>query len=154
MKEIPLTQGKVALVDDADFDWLNQWKWYYHYAGAVRNTPRPKRKTVLMHREIFGLSSEDSDDVDHRNHDRLDNRRCNLRICTTTENCHNRYKPKQCSSKFKGVSWHNNNARWTAQIGIPGKLIHLGSFKLEECAALAYDMAALREFGEFAHCNF
>src|SRR5579859_2501899 len=109
MREIPLTQGKVALVDDADFDWLNQWKWCAMKVGkthyAVRNEPRQpgkKRKLILMHREIAaqaGLS-----DVDHENHAGLDNQRHNLRPCTRAQNMAN-MSGARGRSGFRGISW-------------------------------------------------
>jgi len=155
-RTILLTRGKVATVDDADYVWLSQWKWFTHSNGyAVRNTrlseDRP-RGIVYMHREIVGASAEV--EVDHRDRDKLNNQRHNLRACTTAENQQNRAPRAGRDSHYKGVRWDADRRRWRARIVINGKEQHLGRFGTEEDAARAYDEAARRHFGEFARTNF
>lgn len=148
MKQIPLTQGKFATVDDEDYEFLNQWKWYLSNTGyAVRNE---NGKTISMQRVI--LSTPIGLHSDHIDHDRLNNCRMNLRVCLPRENKANR-KKQDGISKYKGVTWHKHNSRWTAQIMANGRKIYLGSFSSEEDAAQAYNFAAAEYHGEFAHIN-
>lgn len=149
-KEIQLPHGCVALVDDWNYEWLNSYKWQAHNEGyAVRSSLGMK---VLMHRFILGLGAEDREHVDHVNHDKLDNRECNLRRCSNAENTHNQ-KAKGGSSRFKGVYWNKAKRKWRAQIKFGGKEHNLGNFSSEEDAAVAYDRAAVEHFGEFACTN-
>ena len=159
MREIPLTQGKVALVDDEDYEWLNQWKWYVMWDGhhwyAVRNSPyrNGKRHTIRMHRLIVG--AQPGQVVDHKDSEvTLDNQRENLRFCTRSQNAMN--AKKRCdglSSRFKGVRWYKRDNNWMVRIGIDGKRIFLGYFDNEIEAAIAYNKAARERFGEFARLN-
>jgi len=156
MKIIPLTQSKSALVDDEDYEWLNQWKWYAKHDNhdcyyAARNS---HKHTIRMHRLIMGLKAYNKKLVDHINHDGLDNRRSNLRICTTGQNQFNRIPSKNTASKYKGVVHCTSNANWQAQIGFKGKRIYIGCFKTETKAANAYDKKAKELFGKFAYLNF
>ena len=94
-REMPLTKGKVAIVDADDYEWLSQWKWSARFCNsiwyAVRgSTCGGKRKDFSMHREILGLRAGDGREVDHINRNSLDNRRINLRVSTRKENCANR----------------------------------------------------------------
>jgi hypothetical protein len=167
MREIPLTQGEVALVDDADFDWLMRYKWcvLHHARGrgywyAVRFTrqgcgstkKRPRGRLIRMHRVIVSAPSRRF--VDHINHNGLDNRRSNLRICTPSENVrHSRKALGNTTSRFKGVS-RVRGGFWVAMICVESKQIRLGRFADEVEAALAYDTAARELHGEFAVPNF
>lgn len=92
-REMPLTKGKVAIVDEADYMRLSRWKWSYSNSGyAMRGTTAGGKKSrgYTMHRQILGLIHGDGKEVDHINKDRLDNRRANLRVVTRKENCANR----------------------------------------------------------------
>lgn len=154
MKTIPLTQGKTAIVDDDDFEQLNQFKWYFAGDYAVRNiSVNNKQHIIRMHRQILGLERGDGKESDHVNHNLLDNRKTNLRTCTHSQNQHNRL-PQQSVSKFKGVTWDKRHKYWQARIVIDGKQYHLGYYNTEELAALAYDIHAAWSFGEFAKLNF
>ncbi len=160
MKEIPLTQGKVALVDDDDYEWLIQWKWHYHrssndrggYAatwGSHNLSPRPH---TMMHRLILGATS--GSQIDHVNHNGLDNRRCNLRLCTRSQNAANQRAWDRCkTSQFKGVSWHKSTRKWIAYGKAYQKMHHLGLFGTEREAAQAYNEFAVKTWGEFARVN-
>ena len=160
MRTIQLTQGKVALVDDSDYEWLNQWKWLAHkergtyYAlRSVRIKGRLNRKVIRMHRLI--MNTPDNMLTDHRNHDGLNNQRYNLRVATPGQNQHNRLSWGK--SKFLGVGIVKtgiNKGQITAQIHANGKKIHLGNFPTEEAAARVYDVNAKELFGEFANLNF
>lgn len=153
-KKIPLTQGRFAIVDDEDFEYLNQWKWCFDKTGYARRSEGVslgKIKNFSMHREINrtpkGLQT------DHKNGEGLDNRRCNLRTATHSQNQQNR-KHSHGISEFKGVCWHKILGKWNAYIRIKGKLKHLGFFENERKAATVYDTAARKYFGEFAMTNF
>jgi hypothetical protein len=159
VKKIPLTQGKFAIVDAKNFDWLNQWKWYAHFNGwnwyAMRGVwENGKRTAILMHRSILGLELGDGKQIDHINNNSLDNREDNLRLCTTQQNARNQKRHKKATSKYKGVYWYKNYKKWGANICINNKNINLGYFENEFDAAAAYDLAALKYFGEFAKTNF
>ena len=107
-----------------------------------------------MHRVILGLIPEDKKEVDHGNRNTLDNRRRNLRGCTHRQNMMNRKKDVGATSRYKGVSWSKERKKWVSQITIGKKCKSLGRFAIEELAALAYDIAATYEYGEFANLNF
>lgn len=161
MKQISLTQDKVALVDDADYEELSKHKWYAlrHHSGnfyGVRHstTVNGKRYLIRMSRQILGLEYRDLRQADHINHTTLDNRQVNLRICTNQENARNQKLQINTSSRFKGVCWRKDIKKWGAQIRINGETRNLGYWDMEEVAALRYDMAALREFGDYACLNF
>ena len=155
MKQINLTRGKVALVDDEDFEWLNQWKWKCSTFGyAVRLLPADesgKRSNVFMHRLILGTPSGLY--TDHINQDKLDNRKANLRIATKSQNSANsKVRVSGKTASFKGVSLKQRGV-FEAQIKTGGKYVYLGRFDTEEDAALAYNDAAKKAFGEFASLN-
>ncbi|MDP9317093.1 MAG: HNH endonuclease, partial [Chloroflexota bacterium] len=134
-KNITLTQGKVALVDDEDYESLSSHKWRYHNAGYAVRTEGTR--SVLMHRVI--MQAPVGMEVDHINRDRLDNRRTNLRLCSHMENCRNNSTHKG-SSQYKGVYWDKANQRWVSRIVVSYKDIYIGSFSSELEAAHAYDI--------------
>lgn len=158
MKEIPLTQGMFAMVDDSDYEELMKYKWYSKYDGntfyAARNSVRQdkKQKTLRMHRLILGLTDKKIL-CDHINHNGLDNQKCNIRICTRAQNQYNKI-PQGGASRYKGVSWHEKNGKWRADININKEQIYLGLFADELDAARAYDKKAKELFGEYAWLNF
>lgn len=155
-KEIPLTQGKVAIVDDADFEWLSQWKWCYHRDRAGRGIADGKGSAKMHFMHNYIMQPPPGFVVDHIDNDPLNNQRSNLRICTQAENLRNRrgFSTKS-STSFKGVfPVKKSKIRpWRATIKLNGKSIHLGSFPTAEAAAIAYNEAALKYHGEFAHLN-
>jgi len=163
MKEIPLTRGYVALVDDADFERVSQHKWHAqtHYRGnkvsrvyVLRHVRRADGTwtTQLLHR--FILEAESGLDVDHIDGNGLNNTRGNIRVCTHSENLRNQKPRSGCSSLFKGVGWNRRGEMWQAYITVNGKMTHLGLFADEHEAAQAYDVAARERFGVFARVNF
>jgi len=152
-KLIPLTQGKFAIVDAEDYDWLSQYKWcaakdrytFYAHRGSSGTT-------VTMHRVI--MRAPKGVMCDHINHNGLDNRKSNLRLCTNAQNQYNKSPKKGCASRYKGVVWRRDCKKWRARIGFKRKRIHLGDFDDQMDAAMAYDDKAVELFGEFAYLNF
>lgn len=155
MRQIPLTHGKFALVDDCDFEWLMQWKWHVHCSHgtcyAVRTPYRPidrRHDTVRMHRAILNAPKHLL--VDHINHNGLDNRRENLRFCTNAQNIQNRRGPQSNSTTgYRGVHWNKFAQKFSAQIAVNGVKIHLGYFNTGVDAARAYEEAARLHYGIF-----
>lgn len=153
MKEIKLTQGKVALVDDEDFEWINQWKWYAQKRNnGLTAARRDGKKIVSMHRVIMGVTDCNLF-IDHKNHDILDNRRDNLRICTKAQNNCNIRSHRGSTSKYLGVCWCRRSRKWISSIKSNGIIYKLGYFKSEKEAAIAYNNKALKLHGEFANLN-
>jgi hypothetical protein len=150
MKEIKLTQGKVAIVDDCDYEYLSQWKWRFNDGYAERYIKaNGKLKHSRMHRYI--LDAPVGMEVDHKNRNRLDNRRENLRACTRSQNEANRnIFPNNISGK-KGVSWDKVNNKWRAVVCFHRKYIHVGRYKNIDDASEAYNKKAEELFGEFAY---
>lgn len=156
MKEIKLNKGQVAIVDDADYAFLSQYRWH---AKQCRNTfyvqVRPRNgATMTMHRLLLGAPK--GMEVDHIDGNGLDNRRSNLRLCTHAENCRNRRFRTDGVSKYKGVflnRYPHTPNKWRASVFCDGKRYNVGSHPTEEAAALAYNKKAKEVFGEFARLN-
>lgn len=157
MKQIQLTRGMMALVDDADFERLNQYKWYCHSSGyAARDLWKKGTNTktaVFMHREILGLVKGDGKIGDHRNLIKTDNQRDNLRACTNAENGLNRGPQSNNKSGFKGVSWSARACKWVAFIKSGRTHKQLCSFESPEAAHRAYCAAATQMHGAFARAS-
>lgn len=165
MKLIPLGlnarkhRGYFAKVDDEDYEELMKYSWQVSYSSKVKSFYAYRSKKIkgrvfktAMHRQVTGAPK--GKDVDHINHDTLDNRRSNLRLCSRGENLGNRRKLKRLTSKYKGVWWKKEGNIWEAGIRFNGTVTRLGYFNDEEEAARAYDAVAPEYFGEFAHLNF
>lgn len=151
MKEIKIDEGKVAIVDDEDFDCLIKYKWRIINGYAVTYIPSPIKQTILMHRII--LKPNDDEEVDHINRNRLDNRKENLRIATRSQNLCNRKKiNKEIShSKYKGVTINKGN--FQARVVVNKKKYFDRCFTDEIAAANAYNYYAVIHQGEFAVIN-
>jgi hypothetical protein len=159
MKTIPLSQGKVALVDDFDYQYLSKWKWcarkgrYTWYAYAYTGGGKRARAGVAMHRLI--LWAKTGQQIDHIDRDGLNNQRSNLRIATASQNQWNKGVCKKNAHGLKGVFYvpTMKTRRWRASIGYQGAKICLGFFPTPEEAAKAYNTAAREKFGQFASLN-
>ena len=157
MNKIYLANNRgVVLVDEDNYMGLNTFNWKLCNTGyAIRNSllreGRPRRG-ILMHRQIMGVT-DPKIQVDHINHNKLDNRKCNLRLCTNTQNQYNRAMNFNSTSKYKGVYFNTALKYWVAQIQEKKHKIYLGYFKTKEAAAKAYNEAAVKHHGEFAKIN-
>lgn len=132
-RTIPLTRGLVALVDEADYGALSAFKWYAIEGYAGRKLPHPtqpgKQITILMHRQIMGCSYGDGVQVDHRDTNRLNCRRANLRCSTQAQNTRNRGADRDNrSGGLKGVTWCKRQLKFIARIGFERKYVYLGAF--------------------------
>ena len=158
MREIPLTKGKVALVDDEDYEDLVRFKWYtlphHRTFYAVREVTYDNWKTkkqIRMHSVILPpLANLEPDHIDGNG---LHNQKYNLRRCTSQQNRMNQRPQINTSSKYKGVHWDKQTSNWAAVIKVNQKSIRLGRFKKEKDAAHAYNLKAIECFGEFARPN-
>ena len=152
VKQIPLSQGQFALVDAENYDFLitkNWYAWDNRRGGFYARHSIIGGEKIYMHRLIMDASKGIY--IDHINGNGLDNRRCNLRICTNQQNHRNKSK-NFGNSLYKGVAWHKKAKKWEAYIKY-NKKNHLGLFLTQEEAALAYNIAAKKYFGEFAKLN-
>jgi len=159
VKEIELSQGFVALVDDQDYEFLNQFSWSVH--GSPRSKTRYARRGdrradgrvifVTMHRQI--MCPPKGVTVDHVNQDGLDNRKANLRYATSQQNSFNRTRVRT-KSPYRGVRLQTRGGGWQAHIRVDGHLKALGTYRTAEEAARVYDQNALKHQGSFAVLNF
>lgn len=157
--KIPLTQGRFALIDPADYEIVRTRSWVLYrgrhgnlYARAFDCVRDGRKHHISMHKAI--MRTPPGMEVDHINGDGLDNRRTNLRLCTHQNNMRNMKPGRPASSRFKGVAWYRRDGRWRAYLVIDAKQTHLGYFDDETEAAHAYDRAARRHFGAYARLNF
>lgn len=151
---VKLSQGLVTIIDAEDLELVSQWKWFASRSGSSYYAQRKHNgTTVKLHRVL--ANAPDGMQVDHVNHNGLDNRKINLRLCTKSENLRNRRKQKGCSSQYKGVVKHQDGRPkpWMAAVKIHGKRQTL-SFATEMEAAVWYDKKAKELYGEFAKLNF
>jgi hypothetical protein len=152
-----LPTGHAALVDSTDWPVVNQYSWAASTGEwgvyVIANTVKPdgRRTMIKLHRLL--LDAPRNLLVDHVNHDGLDNRRANLRLCNTSQNGGNSRMSRNNTSGYKGVGWHKQKGKWRAYIGVDRKLRHLGLFDDPWEAAQAYNVAALEAWGEFAFLN-
>ena len=165
MKEITLTQGKVALVDDEDFEALNARKWcalrigYTFYAKRSVRREDGIKATEYMHRVVLsrklGRMLVRGERPDHEHGNGLDNRREEIRLATPSQNNHNcRRHRENPSSRFLGVSWHSVTRKWLAQIRVNGKRVYLGIHTTETLAALAREAYITARPELMARSNF
>lgn len=138
-----------TLVDDSDFEWLNQYKWHLSAKRYVEATI--DGINYYMHRMVMRCPKGKV--MDHVNRNPLDNRKSNLRICTQNQNGKNSPLKRNNKSGYIGVSWNKLNKCWTARIKVNYQGMHIGSFKDKVEAAKAYNAMATKYFGEFANLN-
>ena len=145
-KKIPLTRGRFALVDEQDYFYLMAFRWHCTAKGYAARMDG--RKIVLMHREIARPS--EGFDVDHRDGNRLNNRRENLRRCTHAQNTWNHRVSTRNKSGFTGILFRKKSRRWEAHIGVNNKFIYLGRFATKKEAIRARQRAVQSHHGQFA----
>lgn len=159
MKTINLTQGKVALVDDEDFERLKKFKWYAiknkktFYAKRGVNMGKNKIKHFSMHKEIMGDFPLGMTNIDHKDKDGLNNQKNNLRFCTFSQNMRNRNKQSNNTSGYTGVTYFKKLKKWRAETHLNKKHISLGLYDNKIDAAKAYNEFAKEHHGEFAVLN-
>jgi hypothetical protein len=155
-RTIPLTKGQVAIVDAADFEWLSQWKWYaawddnpksFYAKRSAKNGN--KRSVIAMQRVVLGLDFGDRRIGDHISGDTLDNRRCNLRICTPSQSSCNRGLPVNSGTGYKGVHFDKKSGKYRSHIKLCGHAIYLGTRDTPEEAHVLYCEFAEKLHGEF-----
>ena len=159
-KEIEVTGGYVAIVDDEDYEKISKYPWFklVSSSSTVYARTNVRGKTVLMHRMI--LDAPPDKVVGHGNFDGLDNRRSNLELCTNAVNAArarkhlHRKKRRGATSQYLGVSWDTRHKKWVAQVQVRGHKRALGYFAVEEDAARAYDKAVTEAYGDGAWTNF
>ena len=154
MKKIPLSNGESVLVDDADFDMLNKYKWRKTKEGYIVTTTPPQKP---MHRMITGLDGFNQV-CDYINGNRLDHRRNNLRVCTRQELSRKRAVKSQNPTGYKGVykrkkKFPHYSDRYQVRIFFNNERITVGNYETAEEAAEAYNKAAIKYFGEYARLN-
>jgi len=158
MKSILLTQNKVALIDDEDFERLNKYKWCaFHlknYWYATRNIRIVTNRQILLYMHRIIMDPPSNVMIDHADGNGLNNQKSNLRICTSSQNIANTKISCDNTTGFKGVAYHKLQGKYTARVQKDGVRFNLGVFINPKDAALAYDKAALEMFGEFARLNF
>lgn len=141
------------LYDDEDHELISQYVWNIDDGPVTYARSSSHKKKTRMHRLIMGVT-DPKIKIDHKNRNGLDNRRENLRICTSCENQRNRRGRVNSNSLYKGVWFSKQKSAWIAEIKMNGVKKHLGIFSDESIAAKAYDDAAIKYFGEFANLNF
>lgn len=150
-RQVPLTKGKYAIVDDRMYDYISQWKWHYvdSHNGYAARREYPSGKYIYMHRQL--TDADPTMDVDHINNDGLDNRMQNIRVCTTAQNLANRGILKTNTSGYRGVIY--TGGKWVAQIGgrVNGRRVNtvLGRFDDPKMASAAYEKALIAKYGSF-----
>lgn len=141
--------SEVALIDQEDYDKIKEYKWGLRGGKSLIIA---NRKVGFLSRFLLDVTDSNLD-VDHKNHDRLDNRKENLRVCTRLQNNYNRQIRSDNVSGYKGVSWNSQVQKWMVQIQYEGKKVHLGKFNNKEEAAQAWNEAAIKYHKEFAFLN-
>ena len=152
MQYIQLRPWGMTIIDDEDYDQVSQYNWRIMGEGYAQTQMKinGKWKNIKLHR--FITNAPQGLTVDHINHDRLDNRRSNLRICTIQQNNLNRLTT--IKNKYKGVYKNNNHPTFVVNISVNTNNTHIGTYKDEQEGAQAYDRAALYYYGEYATLNF
>lgn len=155
---ITLTNGLKAIVDAEDLERVQNYRWRANWSNRARCYYAATGKSTMMHRLILNAPRDRL--VDHVRHNQdptlsgLDNRKDNLRLCTPSQNAANAIRKRRSKSPYKGIWWIEENKKWRARIRVNYKHISLGCFKTAKEAAMAYDTAAIKYFGEFAYLNF
>jgi hypothetical protein len=146
---------KTVLIDDEDFILFNKYNWNIWYDKSTKGfyciNSRKNKSTLRLHRYL--VNCPDGFEVDHINHNTLDNRRRNLRICSKAENQRNQRLKDNNTSGFKGVYWKKQDKKYVSQITLDGKRLHIGYYKTAKEAAFHYNHYANILFGEFACLN-
>lgn len=154
----PKRPNLFTMVDDEDYDWLNQWKWYpcrdrdgLYALRSKRDYVAKTHTQIYLHRVL--MKAPPGSLVDHKDGNPLNNQKENLRFCTPLQNSQNCSKRSGTTSRFKGVHFCSRDKRWRASIRANSKKIYIGQYTDEVKAAIAYNDAAVKYYGEFARLN-
>jgi len=139
-----------CIIDVEDVEKVKGYKWHLQH-GYV--STYQKSGDISIQHIILGIKPDRKRMVDHRDRNKLNNRKFNFRVCTNTENTRNRTKPKTNTSGYKGIFWRKERKRWVVRISANKKEIYIGYFKDKIEAAMAYNRAAIKHHGEFACLN-
>lgn len=148
MKTISLTRGKTTKIDDDDFELVSKYTWHCTEHGYASTRRKDNRKFLYLHR--FIMKARKGEEVDHRNGDRLDNRKSNLRICDRTSNSRNTSAHRDNKTGYKGVYFDKRTMRFCARIMVSGKTFFLGRHDSAKKAHEAYKKAAVLYHKNFA----
>jgi len=155
VKELKLSNGKVVLLDDEDYEVLKFYKWHDKGNGYAMRIGKCTKETPnvrhMMHREI--MKAKKGEYVDHINGNKMDNRRKNLRVATNQQNAFNQGPRSTNTSGYKGVTWSESRKKYVAQITHNYKRICLGYFDCKHKAAITYNNKAKELHGEFVKLN-
>ncbi len=152
-----IISNKVVQIDEDDLFIIAERSWRYcKHTDRIRASGSINKKQVVyyLHREIMGVGRDPLLEVDHIQHNHMDNRKHMLRVCSKIENCRNRRSRRGSSSIYVGVSWNKSHKKWRVVVRDQFRNIHVGYFTDEIEAARERDIVAKREYGEFAHLNF
>lgn len=148
------SKGIEFYFDKEDFEKVSQYTWYLSNRGAIEtHNHKNNYKLLKLHRLMKNIVNP-KEIIDHINHNTLDNRKENLRVCDSRENSYNQTITRSNNtSGYKGVTWDKTLKKWIAYIHVNYKKLHIGCFENKEDAARAYNEKALFYFGEFAFLN-
>lgn len=153
-KSIRLSNGKRVWFNLSDWPRIQKSKWYPFTSSKGRTyATTAGRGHGLMHRFILGLTVGDGRVVDHKDGNGLNNRRSNLRVTTLSLNLANQKPTGRGTSRYKGVSFKTDKGKWRAVLATRPKQVHIGYFRTQKEAALAYNRAAKKAWGSFALLN-
>lgn len=142
-----------AIIDTEDYERVKDYKWHFNHKTQTVGGSLPNSNSKIYISRLIMNVTDPQTEVDHKNHDKLDNRKQNLRICSRSQNQKNQRILKSNTSGYKGVSWCPKSNKWVSKISVNNKTVHLGLFTDKKQAAHAYNRASKKYHGEFGLIN-